>query len=178
MSVSTNIETFAAQDAEIDLGRRNSIDRVAIDMHKARFPFDHFSLARQLVQWHAAMLFGGNHRRHLIKIAPEFFKYSTNLAFVQRRNWSLLDHFSLAILRISGDSKHKCSRVFFIFAHEQILNLCASTYGDQKQAGCYGIKCSAMANFPDLELSANQRDDVVRSHPFSLVHEKDTVRSR
>jgi hypothetical protein len=34
-----------------------------------------------------------------------------------------------------------------------------------------------MADFPDLERPADQRDDVVRSHPFSFVHEKDTVRS-
>jgi hypothetical protein len=34
-----------------------------------------------------------------------------------------------------------------------------------------------MADFPDLKLSADQGDDVVRRHPFSLVHEQDAVRS-
>jgi hypothetical protein len=34
-----------------------------------------------------------------------------------------------------------------------------------------------MTDFSDLEFSANQRDDVVGSHPFSLVHEQDAVRS-
>jgi hypothetical protein len=34
-----------------------------------------------------------------------------------------------------------------------------------------------MADFPYLKLSADQSDDVVRSHPFGLVHEQDAVRS-
>jgi hypothetical protein len=51
-------------------------------MHQARLALDHFSLTRQLVQWHAAMLFRRNHRRQLIKIAPKFFKCGANLGFV------------------------------------------------------------------------------------------------
>src|SRR6266496_491543 len=34
-----------------------------------------------------------------------------------------------------------------------------------------------MADFPDLKLATDQRDHVVRSHTFGLVHEQDTVRS-
>jgi len=82
MGISANIKTFATQDAKIDLGQPDSIDRVAIDMHKARLALDHFSLTRQFVQRDAAVLFRGDHRRHLIKIAPKFFECGANLVFV------------------------------------------------------------------------------------------------
>src|SRR6266699_6763817 len=53
MYVGANIEAFAAQDAEVDFGQRDAINRVAIDVHQARFALYDFSLARQLVKRHA-----------------------------------------------------------------------------------------------------------------------------
>ena len=64
------------------------------------------------------MLFRRNHRRYLVKIAPELFKRSANLIFVQRGNRSLLDDFSLPILCIGRHAQHECSGVFLVFAHE------------------------------------------------------------
>jgi hypothetical protein len=42
VDISANIETLAAQNTKIDLGKDYSINCVAIDMHQARFPLDHF----------------------------------------------------------------------------------------------------------------------------------------
>src|SRR5437762_13119478 len=125
VDISANIETLTAQNAKIDLGKEYSINCVPVDMHQARLAFDHFSLTRQFVQLDSTMFFGRNHRWYLVEIAPELFKCGANLVFVQGRHGSLLDYLSLSILRIGCYPKHKCSGVLLVFAHEQILNLCA-----------------------------------------------------
>src|SRR5207249_3117156 len=71
-------KTFATQHTEIDLRQRNPVDGVAINVDKARFALDHFSLACQFVERYAPVFFRGNHRRHLIKIAPEFLERYAN----------------------------------------------------------------------------------------------------
>src|SRR5947208_16255713 len=100
VDISANIETLTAQNTKIDLGKNYSINCVAIDMHQARFPFDHFPLTCQFVQRNSTMFFRRDHRRYLVKIAPELFKRSANLIFVYRRNRSLLANFSLPNLAI------------------------------------------------------------------------------
>ena len=55
--VGANIKTFAAQHAEIDFRQPNPVDCVAINMNEPRLALDHFSLARQFVERHAAMFF-------------------------------------------------------------------------------------------------------------------------
>src|SRR6267378_610659 len=118
MHISANIKALAAQNTKIDLRKEYSVNCVAIDMHQARLPLDHFSLACQFVQRDSTMLFRRNHRRYLVKIAPELFKCSANLVFVQRGNRSLLDYLSLPILCIGRHSENESSGVFLVFAHE------------------------------------------------------------
>ena len=72
--VGADVKAFAAQDGEIDFGRCDAVDRVAIDVDEARLALDHFSLARQFVERHAALLDRRNHWRHLVEIAAEFFE--------------------------------------------------------------------------------------------------------
>ena len=76
--VSANVETFAAENAEVDVWQRDFVDAVAIDVNKTRFAFDHFSLAGQLIKGHAAVFLGRYHRRHLIEVALEFLKSSVD----------------------------------------------------------------------------------------------------
>ena len=78
------------------------------------------------------MLFCRDHRRHLVKIALQFFERGSDLIFIQRRNWTLLNHFTFPVLRVSGYAEHKRAHVFFVLTHEQILNLCAAPDGEQK----------------------------------------------
>jgi len=82
VDISANIETLTAQNTKIDLGKDYSINCVAIDMHQAGLPFDHFPLTCQFVQRNSTMLFRRDHWRYLVKIPPELFKCSANLIFV------------------------------------------------------------------------------------------------
>ena len=141
------IKPFAAHDAEVDFGQGDPIDCVAIDVHQARLALDHFSLARELVKRHASVFFRGDHWRQLIKIAPELFKRSANLIFIQRGDRPLLNYLALSILRVGRHAEHKCASILFIFAHEQILNLCTAPNGKQQQSGRDRIKRAAMTDF-------------------------------
>src|SRR4030095_2182331 len=84
MHIRANIKTFAAKNAEIDLRQRDSIHSVTIDMNEARLAVDHFSLARQFVERHTAMLFCRDHWRHLMEIATKLFKRVANLNIIER----------------------------------------------------------------------------------------------
>src|SRR5206468_4834326 len=55
VNVGADIKAFAAQHAEIDLGQNDPVDCVAIYVDEARLALHHFSLARQLIQRHAAV---------------------------------------------------------------------------------------------------------------------------
>ena len=177
VDIGANIKTFAAHDAKIDFGKCDPVDRVAINVDQAWLALDHFSLARELVQRHAAMLFCGNHWRHLIEIAPELFKCGANAIFIDLRDRSLLNHLSLTILCVGRDAEHEFSDVLLIFAHEQILDLCAASHGDQEQARRCRIERAAMADSPNLELASDQRHDVVRSHALCFIDKQNAVRS-
>ena len=110
MHIRANIKTFAAKDAEIDLRRRDSIQTVTIDMNEARLALDHFSLARQFVERHAAMLFCRDHWRHLIEIAAKFFKGVANLNLIERRHVALIHDFALSILRAGCHAEQQGSQ--------------------------------------------------------------------
>src|SRR5438552_17782715 len=84
VDISANIETLTAQNTKIALGKNYSINCVAIDMHQARFPFDHFPLTCQFVQRNSTMFFRRDHRRCLVKIPPDPFKPSANSISVER----------------------------------------------------------------------------------------------
>src|SRR6266404_1457156 len=176
VNISANVKTFAANNAEIDFGKSDPIDRVAINMDEPWFPLDHFSLPRQFIKWDAAVFDGRNHGGHLVKIATKLFKGSANLIFIQRGNGPLIDHFSLSILCAGCDPEHERAGVFLVLAHEQILNLCAAPECEQEQTGGDGIERAAMADLFHLEFAPNERDHVVRRHRLGLVHEKNAVR--
>src|ERR1051326_691686 len=117
MNVSANIETFAADDAEIDFGKMDPVNAVPINMDQARLALDDFSLARQLVEGDAAVFFGRDHRRQLIKIAAKLVEGSADLIFIKRRNRFFGDHFTLSILGAGGDAQSHCPGVFLVLAH-------------------------------------------------------------
>src|SRR5205823_4434329 len=118
VDISANIETLTAQNTKIDVGKEYPINCIAIDMHQAGLPFDHFPLTRQFVQRDSAMLFRRNHRWYLVEIAPELLKRSANLLIVQGRDRSLLDYLSLSILCIGRHPEHERAGIFLVFAHE------------------------------------------------------------
>src|SRR5687767_12922706 len=49
VGVGAHVETFAANDAEIDFGRGDPLDGIAINMHQPRLALDRFALPRQFV---------------------------------------------------------------------------------------------------------------------------------
>jgi hypothetical protein len=122
MHIRANIKTFAAKDAEINLRRRDSIQTVTIDMNEARLALDHFSLARQFIERHTAMLFCRDHWRQLIEIAAKFFKGVANLNLIERWHVALINDFALSILRAGCHAEQKGPSIFLVFAHQQILN--------------------------------------------------------
>jgi hypothetical protein len=89
-----------------------------------------------------------------------------------------LDHFTFTILCVGCHAKHKGAHIFFVLAHEQILNLGSATYGEQKETRGDRIERPTMANLLCSKLSSRQRDNVVRRHPFGFIYEKDAVRRR
>ena len=99
------------------------------------------------------MFLCGNHRRQLIKIAPELFKRSANLIFIQFGNRPLLNYFALSILGVGCHAEHKRSGVFFILAHEQILNLRPASHGEQEQASGNRIERAAVTDLPCSQFS-------------------------
>ena len=132
VNISSNIETFTAQNTKVDFGQRDPIDCVPIDVHQARIALDYFSLASELVERHATVLFRRDHWRQLIKIAPELFKCCANLILIQRGDWPLLNHFALSILRVGRHAEHKRTGVLLVFAHQQILDVCATPNREQQ----------------------------------------------
>ena len=177
VNISANVKAFAANNAEIDFGKSDPINRVAINVDEPGFPLDHFSLPRQLIKWDAAVFDRRNHWRHLVKIAAKLFKGGANLIFIQRGHRPLINHFSLSILRAGCDAERKRAGVFFVLAHEQVLDFRAAPEREQEQTGGDGIERAAMADFFHLEFAPNERDHVVRRHPLGFVHEKNAVRS-
>jgi len=177
MYIRANIKTFAAKDAEIDLRQRDSIYTVTIDMNEARLALDHFSLARQFVERHSAMLFCRDHWRHLIEIAAKFFKGGPNLNLIERWHVALIDDFALSILGAGRHAEQQGPGIFLVLAHQQILNFRPASKREQQQAGGDRVEGATMADFLDPELSPDQRHDVVRSHPVCFVDQQDAVRS-
>src|SRR5206468_9980691 len=118
VNIGSNIKTLTALDTKVDFWQRDPIDCLAIVVHQARLALDYFSLASELVEGHATMLFRRDHWRQLIKIAPELFKCGANLIFIQRGDCPLLNHFALSILRVGRHAEHKGTGVLLIFAHE------------------------------------------------------------
>ena len=161
VNIGADIKAFAAQHGEIDFGQCDSVDRVAVDVHQAWLALHDFSLARQLIQRHAAVFFCRNHRRQLVEIAAELFERGPNLIFIQRRHWTLLDHFAFTVLCGGRHAEHERAHVFFVLAHEQILHLCTPSHREQKQARGDRIERAAMANLFRSKLSSRQRDNVV-----------------
>jgi hypothetical protein len=88
----------------------------------------------------------------------------------------LLDHFAFTVLCVGRHAEHERAYVFFVLAHEQVLNLCATSHSEQKQARGDRIERAAMANLFRSKLASRQRDNVVRRHPFGFIHEQDAVR--
>src|SRR2546430_8048871 len=84
--ISSNIESFAAEHTEVDVGQRYLIDAVAINMNETRLAFDHFSLTREFVERHAALLFRRDHRRHLVKIAAKLVESGANFFLAKLRH--------------------------------------------------------------------------------------------
>ena len=110
--VGANIKAFAADHAEIDFRRSDPIDRVAIDVHQARFALDHFSLARQFVERHAALFDRRNHRRHLVKIAANISQTRRERGLGQLRHGPLFDHLARAVLRVGRYAQRSsCRRI-------------------------------------------------------------------
>ena len=149
MHVGANVKSLATNNTEIDLRRSDPIDRITINVDQARLALDHFSLARQLVERNAAMFFGRNHWRHLVKIAAKFLERSTDSIFIERRDRSLIDYFALSVLRARSHSKGKCADIFLVFAHQQILHFGPATDRDEKQSGRNRIECAAMTDLLD-----------------------------
>src|SRR5205823_2437519 len=170
--------TFAANDVEVDFWKRDAINAVAGDMDETWLAFDDSSLPRQFIQRNASVLFRRDHRGHLIEIAPELFECSTNRGFIERRHLALVHDFALSILRAGRDAECEGTSIFLIFAHEQILDFCSPSNRQEKQTGCDWVEGSAVAHFFYLELPTDQRDDIMRGHPFGLVDKQDAVRSR
>src|SRR5688572_8948410 len=85
MRVGANVETLAANDAEIDFRRGDPPDRIAIDMHQPRLALHGFSLPREFVKRHAALLDRRDHGRHLVEIARIFFRRRTDSSFIEWR---------------------------------------------------------------------------------------------
>ena len=126
MRVGANVEPFATKNAEVDIGQCDAINAVAVDMNKARLALDDFSLPRKFVERDAAMLFRRDHRRHLVKIAPEFFEGRANVIVAQIGHRLCLDDRTLSILRVGRRPECKCADIFLVFAHQQVLHFCSA----------------------------------------------------
>ena len=146
-------------------GQSDPIDGVAINVHEPRLAFDRFSLARQFVERNAALFDGGDHRRHLIKIAAEFLKRGANVAFIEWRAPARSSMTSPSRSCVLGCyPEHQRPRIFLVLAHEQILNFGSASEGEKEQAGRDRIERAAMADFLDLQTPPHERDDIVRCH--------------
>ena len=58
VDIGANIKSFAANNAEIDCGEGDPINRVAINVDEPRLALDHFSLPRQFIKWNATVFDG------------------------------------------------------------------------------------------------------------------------
>src|SRR3984893_14766152 len=103
--IGANVKALAADDTKIDFRRRDPADRITIYVHEARLALDDFSLAREFVEWNAALLDRRNHWRHLVKIAGVFFKHRADGGIVQRRHWTLFQCHTGAVLGVGRDSE-------------------------------------------------------------------------
>ena len=158
-------------------GERDPTDRIPIDVHQARLALDDFSLPRQFVERHAALLDGRNHRRHLVKIAGVFFKRGAHVGIIQRRDGTFFT-ISPALSCVSvDDAEYHRPGIFLVLAHEQVLDFRSASERQKEQAGRDGIQRAAMSNLLDLKPSPNDCDDIVRCHSGRLVDEENAVRS-
>src|SRR4051794_27837681 len=100
MRIRPNIKALAAHHTEVNFRRIDPCHGVSINVHQARLAFDGFTLSRELVKRDAALFYGGNHWRHLIKVAREFLKSRTNDGVVQGWNRTFIRSYSVAVLRV------------------------------------------------------------------------------
>jgi hypothetical protein len=72
--IGADIETFAADDSEIDLRQANVSNFVRIHMNAPRFPLNDLPFTREFVKRHALLLNRGHHRRDLVEVAVKLRK--------------------------------------------------------------------------------------------------------
>src|SRR5205814_5395944 len=123
-------------------------DGVTINVHQPWLALDCFPLTREFVKRNTGVFDGGDHRRSLIKIAAKFLKRGANGFFVESRYFALLDDFTLLILCARCDSEHHGSGIFLVLRHEQILNFCTASEGEQQDAGGDRIESAAVTYVP------------------------------
>ena len=72
-----------------------------------------------------------------------------------------LDHFAIGILAVGHLAQPQGAYVFLVLAHQQVLDLCAPTYGDEQETGGQGIKRPAVTHFLRAERATRNRHDVM-----------------
>ena len=81
----------------------------------------------------------------------------------------------VCVLGVGNLAQSHGANVFFIFAHEEVLNFCASSYGEYEESSGEWVEGTAVADFPSFECASCEVDDIVGCHAGGFINEKDSV---
>ena len=122
------------------------------------------ALTRELVERNSIFLDRANHRRSLVKIAPEFGERRLDLFAGKIGDRLRFRHFSVGILAVSRYPEPYRSAVFFVLAHEQILDFCSPADGDEQRPVASGSRVPQWPTFL-FESATRDSDNVMGRHP-------------
>jgi hypothetical protein len=177
MGDGSHIGAFGASEAE-ETDRFLVVRKAkGINVDQPGLPFDLNALASQLVQRHASLLDGRNHRRGL-HLVPNKLR-GGGIEFLQghRRNRERGDQFSVRVVAVGALAQLHRSFVDFVIAHQPLGKLRALTQDDNQEARSGRIEGPTMTDFLDSELPPEGVDYVVRGGASRFIHQQRPVQS-
>ena len=175
MGVGANIKALAAHDAEINFRQRDARDLVIENMNETWIALDGLALTGQLVERHAILFDGADHRWHLVEIARHGIECSADLFFRQRWHFARFQNLALLILSAGGGAQMRGAEIFLVLAHEQILNARGIADDENQHARGHRIERAAVPDLFHIQTTPRDGHHVVRGHAGRFVHQEDAV---
>ena len=175
VAVGTDVEAFAADDAEVDVREGDVFDLVVEDGDEAWFAFDDHAFAGEFVERYPVFFDGADHGRHLIEVAAVVGEGVGDLGGGELGDGAGFEGFAFRVLSGSGRAEAESAFVFLFFGHEEVLDAGGFADDEDEEARGHGVESPAVADFSGIETAASDGDDIVRGHVLTFIDEEDAV---
>lgn len=177
VGVGADVEAFAAADAKVDFGAGevDAQDVVLADGDVPRLPLDALPFAGEFVAGDAVDFDGGVHGRGLVEAAAVVLEGGADGVGAELVGGAGGDDLAVGVLAVGFDAEFHGGQVFFVIAHEAVLQFGGFADDDHEQAGGHGVEGAAVPDFAGVEDAAAEGDGVVRGEAGVFVDEEDAA---